>query len=124
MKQHQLTPRMSIADAIATAHNTDHVPVTFDSYEHVVGPFFHGTKTRFAIGDRLVIGQPSNFQEGRVSNHVYFASLLEPAVWAAELATSLTGTDGPGYIYVVEPTGQFEDDPNVVTRNFPDAHRC
>ena len=119
MKQHQLTPRMSIADAIATAHNTDHVPVTFDSYEHVLGPFFHGTKTRFAIGDRLVIGQPSNFQEGRVSNHVYFASLLEPAVWAAELATSLTGTDGPGYIYVVEPTGPFEDDPNVTNKKFP-----
>ena len=117
MKHQQITPRMSIADAIA--RNTDHVPVTFESYELVLGPFFHGTKSRFAIGDHLVAGQPSNFHEGRVSNHVYFASLLEPAVWAAELATELTGTDGPGYIYVVEPTGPFEDDPNVTNKKFP-----
>ena len=119
MNQQQSTPHKSIADAIATAHNTDYVPVTFDSYEHVVGPFFHGTKTRFAIGDELIAGQPSNYHDGLVSNHVYFASLLEPAVWAAELATELTGADGPGYIYVVEPTGPFEDDPNVTNKKFP-----
>jgi hypothetical protein len=98
---------------------TDHVPVTFDSCGHVDGPFFHGTRKAFATGDHLVAGHASNYHEGRVSNHVYFAALLEPAVWAAELATALSGSDGRGRIYVVEPTGPFEDDPNVTNKRFP-----
>jgi hypothetical protein len=54
-----------------------------------------------------------------VANHVYFASLLEPAVWAAELAVALAGGDGGSRIYLVEPTGPFEDDPNVTNKKFP-----
>jgi hypothetical protein len=104
----------SIADPSGTAD-----PVTFDRCSHVDGPFFHGTRAVFAIGDVLVAGQPSNYHEGRVSNHVYFAALLEPAIWAAELATALTGGDGRGRVYVVEPTGPFEDDPNVTDKRFP-----
>jgi rifampin ADP-ribosylating transferase len=50
---------------------------------------------------------------------VYFAALLEPAVWAAELATALAGTPERGHVYVVEPTGPFEDDPNVTNKKFP-----
>ena len=109
----------SVAHAIATAHETSHIPVTFDNCEHIVGPFFHGTKTRIEVGDYLIAGQPSNYQQGRISNHVYFASLLEPAVWAAELASEFTGTDGPGHIYIVQPSGPFEDDPNVTNKKFP-----
>jgi hypothetical protein len=109
----------SIAEAIAEAGDTDYVPVTFQSCAHVEGPFFHGTKTGFAVGERLAPGRLSNYHEGRVSNHVYFAALLEPAVWAAELATALAGTKGRGHIYVVEPAGPFEDDPNVTNKKFP-----
>lgn len=109
----------SIADAIAAASDTVYVPTTFESFDHVEGPFFHGTTAAFAVGDRLVAGHPSNYQEGRVSNHVYFAALLEPAVLAAELATALAGTEERGRIYVVEPTGPFEDDPNVTNKRFP-----
>jgi hypothetical protein len=108
----------SIAESIADSSSTDDVPVTFDSCDHVQGPFFHGTKAAFEIGDRLVAGHPSNFHEGRVSNHVYFAGLLEPAIWGAELATALTGSDGRGRVYIVEPTGPFEDDPNVTNQRF------
>jgi hypothetical protein len=96
-----------------------YVPVTFGSYEHVHGPFFHGTAAKLAVGDELVPGRPSNFQTGRVANHVYFAASLEPAIWGAELATALTGNDGPGRVYVVEPTGPFEDDPNLTNKRFP-----
>ena len=108
----------SIAESIAATSEEPHVPVTFEHCDHVEGPFFHGAKEVFEVGDQLVAGQHSNFQDGRVSNHVYFAALLEPAVWGAELATALTGSDGPGHVYVVEPTGPFEDDPNVTNKRF------
>ena len=110
---------MPIAEAVARSADTVHVPVTFDHCDHVEGPFFHGTSFTVDVGDQLVVGCPSNFQEGRISNHVYFAALLEPAVWAAELATALAGSAERGNIYVVEPTGPFEDDPNVTDKKFP-----
>jgi hypothetical protein len=107
-----------ITGSIADSSNTEDVPVTFDSCDRIHGPFFHGTRAAFEIGDHLVAGQPSNYHEGRVSNHVYFAGLLEPAIWGAELATALTGNDGRGRVYVVEPTGPFEDDPNVTNKRY------
>lgn len=109
----------SIAEVIAEADGTEHVPVTFDGCDHIEGPFFHGTTASFEVGDRVVAGHRSNYQEGRVSNHVYFAALLEPAVWAAELATALAGSTQRGRVFVVEPTGPFEDDPNVTDKKFP-----
>jgi rifampin ADP-ribosylating transferase len=109
----------SIADVIAAAGETEHVPVTFENHDHVAGPFFHGTRVSFAVDDLVVPGHLSNYHEGRVSNHVYFSALLEPAVWAAELATALAGVTEPGRIYLVEPTGPFEDDPNVTNKRFP-----
>jgi Rifampin ADP-ribosyl transferase len=87
--------------------------------DRLEGTYFHGTKSRLRPGDELVAGHGSNYQEGRVSNHVYFTSVLETAVWGAELATVLTGTEGRGHIYVVEPLGPFEDDPNVTDKKFP-----
>lgn len=95
------------------------VPVTFEQYDHVPGPFFHGTRIRFGPGDELVPGHGSNYHEGRVSNNVYFAGLIETAAWGAELATALSGSDSRGHVYVVEPAGPFEDDPNVTNKKFP-----
>ena len=95
------------------------VPVTLERFDHVEGPFFHGTKATLRVGDELVAGQASNFKEGRVSNNVYFAALVETAVWGAELATALAGIDERGRVYVVEPLGPFEDDPNVTNKKFP-----
>lgn len=119
MNQQRAREAKSIAEAIAEASGMDHIAVTVESCGHVEGPFFHGTMTAFDVDDRLVPGHPSNFHEGRISNHVYFAALLEPAIWAAELATALAGSDERGRIYVVEPTGPFEDDPNVTNKRFP-----
>jgi rifampin ADP-ribosylating transferase len=94
-------------------------PVTFDRCDHIRGPFFHGTKSTLAVGDHLAPGYGSNYHEGRVSNNIYFAALVETAAWGAELATALAGSDERGHIYVVEPLGPFEDDPNVTNKKFP-----
>jgi hypothetical protein len=66
-----------------------------------------------------VPGFGSNFQAGRVSNNIYFTALVETAVWGAELATALAGNGERGHVYVVEPLGPFEDDPNVTNKRFP-----
>jgi hypothetical protein len=96
-----------------------HVPVTYESCGHVAGPFFHGTKAALEVGEELVPGHGSNFQAGRVSNNIYFTALLDTAAWGAELATALAGNGERGRIYVVEPLGPFEDDPNVTDKRFP-----
>ncbi|BEP12699.1 NAD(+)--rifampin ADP-ribosyltransferase [Acidothermaceae bacterium B102] len=96
-----------------------HVAVTYDRCAHITGPFYHGTKTALAIGDELVAGYGSNFQERRVSNNIYFTAVVGTAAWGAELATALAGLSERGHIYVVEPLGPFEDDPNVTNKKFP-----
>ena len=82
------------------------------------GPFFHGTTAALAVGDEIVPGHRSNYQD-RILRHVYFSAVVETAVWGAELATALTGSEGRGRVYVVEPLGPFEDDPNVTNKRFP-----
>lgn len=94
-------------------------PVTFDNYDRVEGPFYHGTKTALNPGDELVAGFGSNFKEGRVSNHIYFTTLVDTAAWGAELPAALSATEEKGHIYIVEPLGPFEDDPNVTNKRFP-----
>ncbi|MBW8901858.1 MAG: NAD(+)--rifampin ADP-ribosyltransferase [Massilia sp.] len=94
-------------------------PVTHDTCTGVKGPFYHGTRIRFQPGDLLTPGRASNFEEGRISNNVYFSASLEAAIWGAELATRLAGDEGRGHVYVVEPTGAFEDDPNLTNKRFP-----
>ena len=96
-----------------------YLPVTYERHEHITGPFFHGTKAALEVGDELVPGYGSNFQEGRVSNNIYFTALVDTAAWGAELATARAGSGERGHIYVVEPLGPFEDDPNVTNKRFP-----
>ena len=96
-----------------------HVPVTYEHFEHVEGPFFHGTRSVLEAGAELVPGYGSNFQQGRVSNNIHFTALVDTAAWGAELATALAGSDERGHVYVVEPMGPFEDDPNVTDKRFP-----
>jgi len=95
-----------------------HIPVTYARCEHVEGPFYHGTKSALEVGEELVPGYGSNFQEGRVSNNIYFTTLVGTAAWGAELATALARRGERGHIYVVEPLGPFEDDPNVTDKRF------
>jgi hypothetical protein len=99
--------------------SSTHVPVTYERCEHIEGPFYHGTRSALEVGDKLVSGYGSNFQVGRVSNNIYFTALVETAAWGAELATALAGSGERGRIYIVEPLGPFEDDPNVTNKRFP-----
>ena len=99
--------------------DTTHVPVTFDQCDHVSGPFLHGTKHALEPGTELVPGYASNYEDGRVSNNLYFTTLVSTAAWGAQLAAALAGSTDRGHIYVVEPTGPFEDDPNVTNKRFP-----
>lgn len=94
-------------------------PVTHENCQHVVGPFYHGTKAHLAIGALLSPGYPSNYEESRVLKHLYFSANLEPAIWGAELAMAFAKLEGRGHIYIVEPTGTFEDDPNLTNKRFP-----
>jgi hypothetical protein len=94
-------------------------PLTHETCADVTGPFLHGTKAVLGVGDELVPGRTSNFQEGRVMNHLYVTTLESTAAWGAQLAVGLAGLDGLGHVYVVEPTGPFEDDPNVTDKKFP-----
>jgi rifampin ADP-ribosylating transferase len=88
-------------------------PVPFEVYEE--GVYLHGTKADLAVGELLTAGRESNFEAGRVMNHIYFTATLDAATWGAEFAQG----EGRGRIYLVEPTGEFEDDPNVTDKKHP-----
>jgi rifampin ADP-ribosylating transferase len=76
---------------------------------------FHGTKVALRAGDRIVPGHAANYGSGRPGSWVYMTARLEIAVLAAELAEG----DGASRVYVVEPEGEVEDDPNVTDKKFP-----
>jgi rifampin ADP-ribosylating transferase len=82
---------------------------------HESGAFFHGTKAVLEVGEFLTPGYPSNYRPGHISNHVYMTRVLDGAVLAAEMALG----QGRGHVYVVEPQGSVEDDPNVTDKKFP-----
>jgi Rifampin ADP-ribosyl transferase len=76
--------------------------------------FYHGTKADLEVGDLITPGFGSNFVE-RGLKHIYFSAMLEAATWGAELAKG----GGRGRIYIVEPTGPFDDDPNLTDKKYP-----
>ncbi|AWI05686.1 NAD(+)--rifampin ADP-ribosyltransferase [Clostridium drakei] len=78
------------------------------------GPFFHGTKVELKIGDLLEPQHLSNYQNKK-SNYIYFTATLNAAKWGAELAKSKSKER----IYIVEPLGEFENDPNLTDKRFP-----
>ena len=77
---------------------------------------YHGTKADLRPGDLIVPGYSSNYGTRRKASYVYLSATLEAATWGAELAVG----EGRGRIYVVEPTGPIEDDPNLTDKKFPD----
>ncbi len=77
--------------------------------------YYHGTRAELRPGDLIEPGYRSNFGSRRKAYHVYLTATLDAAVWGAELAVG----EGPGRIYIVEPTGPIEDDPNLTDKKFP-----
>nr|WP_224746653.1 NAD(+)--rifampin ADP-ribosyltransferase [Mucilaginibacter rigui] len=79
------------------------------------GPFYHGTRADLKIGDELTAGRLSNYHSELIMNHIYFTALTG----GAGLAAALSKGDGRERVYIVRPTGLFEDDPNVTNKKFP-----
>ncbi|HYD69952.1 NAD(+)--rifampin ADP-ribosyltransferase [Azospirillum sp.] len=77
--------------------------------------FYHGTKADLKRGDLIRPGYNSNYGTRKKAAYVYLTATLDAATWGAELALG----DGPGRIYVVEPTGPIEDDPNLTDKKYP-----
>jgi rifampin ADP-ribosylating transferase len=77
--------------------------------------FYHGTRADLKPGDLIAGGYSSNYGKRKKGSWVYLTGTLDAAIWGAELAVG----DGPGRIYIVEPTGPIVDDPNLTDRKFP-----
>lgn len=87
--------------------------------EKVIDPgsetFYHGTKADLKEGDLIRAGFSSNYGKRKNASFVYLTATLDAATWGAELAVG----EGRGRIYIVEPTGPIEDDPNLTDKKFP-----
>ena len=77
--------------------------------------FYHGTKANLKVGDDIAPGYQSNYGSRKKANYVYLTATLDAAIWGAELAVG----DTKGKIFIVEPTGPIEDDPNLTDKKFP-----
>lgn len=88
---------------------------TYKSNPSDKGPFYHGTRASLQVGELLVAGGNSNYKSELKMNHIYFTAL----VGGAGLAAALAKGEGRERVYVVEPTGPFENDPNLTDKKFP-----
>jgi rifampin ADP-ribosylating transferase len=76
--------------------------------------YYHGTKADLKVGDLIEAGYASNYGKRKQAAFIYLSATLEAATWGAELAVG----EGRGRIYIVEPTGSIEDDPNLTNKRF------
>jgi hypothetical protein len=86
-----------------------------DRREQPLQTFYHGTKADLKIGDLIEIGYSSNYGKKKMAKYIYLTATLEAATWGAELAFG----ESRERIYIVEPTGPIEDDPNLTDKRFP-----
>jgi tetratricopeptide (TPR) repeat protein len=100
---------------LENAKKNNELAVSFQREPSDHGPFYHGTKADLKVGDLLTPGARSNYQPELIMNHIYFTALVNGAGLAAALAKG----DGTERVYVVEPMGSFENDPNVTDKKFP-----
>ena len=77
--------------------------------------YFHGTKCELKVGDLIEVGYNSNFGQRKYAKYIFLTATLDAAIWGAELAIG----EGRERIYLVEPTGQIEDDPDLTDKKFP-----
>ena len=99
----------------AQARKHAELAATFADNPADSGPFYRGTRADLKVGDLLTAGRLSNYHPGVVMNHIYFTAMPNGAGFAAALAKG----DGRERVYLVEPTGTFENDPNVTDKKFP-----
>ncbi|MEO5591942.1 MAG: NAD(+)--rifampin ADP-ribosyltransferase [Chitinophagaceae bacterium] len=89
--------------------------ISFKNNPSDIGPFYHGTKADLKVGDLLTPGGNSNYKSEIKMNHIYFTALVNGAGLAAALAKG----DGTERVYIVEPMGNYENDPNLTDKKFP-----
>lgn len=77
--------------------------------------YFHGTRADLKVGDYIQVGMNSNFGERKNAKYIFLTATLDAAIWGAELAVG----EGHERIYLVEPTGEIEDDPDLTDKKFP-----
>lgn len=100
---------------LQNAEKNNELAISFKDKLSDKGPFYHGTKANLQVGDLLTAGGKSNYKDEIIMNHIYFTALVNGAGLAAALAKG----DGRERVYIVEPTGSFENDPNVTDKKFP-----
>lgn len=98
-----------------TARRNHELSTSFEDQPSDKGPFYHGTKADLQVGDLLTAGGSSNYKSELKMNHIYFTALVNGAGLAAALAKGHKRER----VYIVEPTGRFENDPNVTNKKFP-----
>lgn len=81
--------------------------------------FYHGTRAALSPGDLIAPGYNSNYGSRNQAKYAYLTATLDAATWGAELAIDNSAGEGRGRIYIVEPTGPIEDDPNLTDKKFP-----
>ncbi len=86
-----------------------------NNHSHSAEKLYHGTKANLKKGDLIEPGFNSNYGKNKNASYVYLTATLDAAIWGAELALG----ESPGKIYIVEPTGSIEDDPNLTDKKFP-----
>ncbi len=80
-----------------------------------VQTYFHGTKADLSLGDFIEVGVSSNYGQNNNAKYIYLTATLDAAIWGAELALGKARER----IYLVEPTGPIENDPNLTDKKFP-----
>jgi hypothetical protein len=112
---------LNISKCYEELHDSDNAKINYElsnSYKGAPsdeGPFYHGTKADLQIGDLLTAGGNSNYKPELIMNHIYFTANANGAGLAAALAKG----EGRERVYIVEPTGEYENDPNVTDKKFP-----
>lgn len=82
---------------------------------HFAQTYFHGTKVDLQVGDLIEVGYNSNYGQQKNAKYIFLTATLDAAIWGAELAFG----DGRERIYLVEPTGEIENDPDLTDKKFP-----
>lgn len=77
--------------------------------------YFHGTKADLRVGDLIEVGYNSNYGQRVKAQYIFLTATIDAAIWGAELSTG----NGRERIYLVEPTGEIEDDPDLTDKKFP-----
>jgi len=96
-------------------HQKGFTPVGIRKDVKETGTLYHDTKANLNLGDLLEAGYASNFGEREKANYIYLSATMDAAIWGAELAIG----EGKGRIYIVEPSGSIDDDPNLTDMRFP-----